>query len=51
VFKKGKKLNGNVAHQGVLLYYKRRLFINLRGSDDAIIIFGINRLGVFKGGI
>ena len=46
-----KKLNGDVAHQGVLLECKRRLFVNSRGDDDAIIIFGIDRSGVFRGGI
>ena len=45
------RLGGGVASRGVLLLCKGRLSVNSRGGDDAIIIFGINRLGVFGGGI
>ena len=44
-------LDGSVVSRGVLLYYIRRLSVNSRGGDDAIIIFGIDRSGVFGGGI
>jgi hypothetical protein len=33
------------------LHYNKRLFIIQLGSDDAIIIFGVNRLGVFGRGM
>jgi len=37
--------------QGVLLYYKKRLFIIQVSGDDVIKIFRINRLGMFGRGI
>jgi hypothetical protein len=37
--------------RGVLLYYNKMLFIIQVVGDDMIVIFGINRLGGFEGGI
>jgi hypothetical protein len=44
-------LDGGRASQGVVLYYKKRLSIIQGGGDDAIVIFGSNRSGVFGIGI
>jgi len=49
--KKGKELNGGVAGRGVLPHYNKRFSIIQVGGDDAIVIFGINRSGVFGRGI
>jgi hypothetical protein len=37
--------------EGVLLHYNKRLSIIQVGGDDAIVIFGINRSGLFGRGI
>jgi hypothetical protein len=50
-FKKQKELDGGVAGQQVLLYYNKRLSIIQVGGDDTVVIFGINRSGVFGRGI
>jgi hypothetical protein len=40
-------LDGGIAGRGVLSHYNKRLSIIQVGSDDMIIISGINRSGVF----
>ena len=37
--------------EGSYFYGKKRLSVNSRGGDDAVIIFGTSGLGVFGGGI
>ena len=49
--KKGKELNSGVTGRGVLPYFNKRLSIIQVGGDDAIVIFGINKSGVFRRGI
>jgi hypothetical protein len=46
-----KKLNSDVTSQGVYYGVKGRPSVNSRGGDGVVIIFGINRLSVFRRGI
>jgi hypothetical protein len=50
-FKKRKEVNGTVVGREVLSHHYKRLSLIQIGSDDAIKIFSINKLGVFGRGI
>jgi hypothetical protein len=47
---KRKELDGDAVDRGLVLYHEKKLFANHGGGDDAIIIFGVSGLGVFRRG-
>jgi hypothetical protein len=51
MFKKRKKFNGGITGRAVVSHFNKRLSIIQLSGDDAIIIFGINRLRVFGRGM
>ena len=46
-FERRKELDGGAVGRGVLLQYEKRLSVIRREGDDAIVIFGAARQGLF----
>jgi hypothetical protein len=47
-FERRKELDGGAVGRGVLLQYEKRLSVIRREGDDAIVIFGAARQGLFR---
>jgi hypothetical protein len=47
-FERRKELDGGAVSQGILLQHEKRLSVIRREGDDAIVIFGAARQGLFR---